>query len=621
VRAKPIACVARLLVAVVSLWITAVPLHAAERETRVLFINGVDPTLPAFLIMDRALRDTLARNPTQRFQFFSEALDSHRFAFGDFEQEFLALLRKKYKGVSFDVVVPVSERALNFVRSHRSELWPDAWVFFHSVPPRAIEGIEPQPRTAGIIARRTLSRTLELARTLQPNAARVLFVAGVAESEKEGLDLARSAFAALPPSIEVEYALGVPLPELIELVKRQRSDTMILYYTQFRDRDGRPYVPRDVLRAISAVSPAPIYSPFESHFDQGMVAGITESYTNRGRLAAERLRQLAAGESIPSLSVIPDFCAADARLLRKFSINESRLPEGCEILFAERSLWREYRWQILGALAVLLFQTLLIAGLLIERGRRQHATARAGKATAESGQYRESLAHLVRVHTVGEMSTAIAHEVNQPLAAIKNYAFAAQRWLTQVGGVAKVGELLNKIEEQATRAGDVLHSLRTMVKKHDREHTEVEVGPLVAETLKLVEFESRAGDIQLESSIAPNLPSVFVDSIQIQQVVLNLTRNAIEAMKEAGHTGTITVGVQDSGQSEIAVSVADRGPGVAPADAERVFDPFYSTKGSGLGVGLSICRAIVEAHGGHLSLAPNAEGGSIFRFTLPAMKT
>ena len=330
--------------------------------------------------------------------------------------------------------------------------------------------------------------------------------------------------------------------------------------------------------------------------------------------------QLAAGETIPALSFVPDLCAADARALRKFSLDESLLPEGCEVRYREWSLWREYRWQIVAALAVLLFQTALIAGLLIERERRRRAAAQAGKATAESGQYRESLAHLVRVHTVGEMSTAIAHEVNQPLAAIKNYAFAARRRLSgRSADPAKVEELLDKIEQQATRAGDVLHTLRAMVKKHESERTKTEVGPLVADALKLVELESRAGDIWLESSIAPGLPPVFADSIQIQQVVLNLTRNAIEAMKEGGHNGAIAVGVHGNGHGEIAVSVADRGPGVAPADAERIFDPFYSTKAVGLGVGLSICRAIVEAHGGHLSLAPNAGGGSIFRFTLPAM--
>ena len=112
---------------------------------------------------------------------------------------------------------------------------------------------------------------------------------------------------------------------------------------------------------------------------------------------------------------------------------------------------------------------------------------------------------------------------------------------------------------------------------------------------------------------------MFADRIQIQQVLLNLTRNAIEAMQESGHTGTISVGVQGNGHGEIAVSVADPGPGIQPGDAQRIFDAFYSTKGSGLGVGLSICRAIVEAHGGSLSLAPNAGGGSVFRFTLPVM--
>ena len=156
-------------------------------------------------------------------------------------------------------------------------------------------------------------------------------------------------------------------------------------------------------------------------------------------LAAERETKCCSSTVYPTL---PTFLLIYAATL-----------EGCEILFPERSLWREYRWQILGAIAVLLFQTALIGGLLIERERRQRATAQAGKATEESGQHRENLAHLVRVHTVCEMSTAIAHEINQPLAAIKNYAFAAQRWLTQVNGVPKVGELLNKIEEQASRGG------------------------------------------------------------------------------------------------------------------------------------------------------------------------
>jgi C4-dicarboxylate-specific signal transduction histidine kinase len=187
-------------------------------------------------------------------------------------------------------------------------------------------------------------------------------------------------------------------------------------------------------------------------------------------------------------------------------------------------------------------------------------------------------------------------------------------------GAAKAEELLDKIGTQASRAGDVLQSLRAMVKKQQSEATRVEVGRLVANALKLAGLESRNGTVRVETSISPNLPPVFVDEIQIQQVVLNLTRNAIEAIEEAGIASSV-VKVRVAGtEDEIAVSVADCGPGIAPDDAEHIFDPFYSTKGGGLGVGLSISRDIVEAHGGRLSLAPNEGGGCVFKFTLPVAK-
>jgi signal transduction histidine kinase len=311
----------------------------------------------------------------------------------------------------------------------------------------------------------------------------------------------------------------------------------------------------------------------------------------------------------------------DWRELQRWKVDEALLPHDSIVQFREPTVWEQYRWQLIAALAVVLFQAALIARLLFERQRRRRAAEQASKARVETGRYRENLAHLVRVHTVGEMSTAIAHEVNQPLVAIKNYALAARRRLTGVVDVAKVDELLDKIGAQASRAGDVLQSLRAMVKKHESEATKVEVGPLVANAVKLVELEGRNRNIQVETSISPNLPPVLVDGIQIQQVVLNLTRNAIEAMEEAGiSSSVIKVGVVGTAENEIAVSVADCGPGIAPDDAEHIFDPFYSTKGGGLGVGLSISRAIVEAHGGRLLLAPNAGGGCVFQFTLPVAK-
>jgi len=374
------------------------------------------------------------------------------------------------------------------------------------------------------------------------------------------------------------------------------------------------------------VANAPIFGMGDYQLGRGIVGGPLMQTGVLGQQAAElglRILRDEARESINPPLVAFGAPIYDWRELQRWKIGEGLLPRGSIVQFRQPTLWEQYRLQLIAALAIVLFQAALIFWLLFERQRRKRAAEQASKAGLETSRYRENLAHLARVHTVGEMSTAIAHEVNQPLVAIKNYALAARRRLSGDGsmGFAKVEELLDKIGGQASRAGDVLQSLRAMVKKHESEATEVEVGRLVANVVKLVELESRNGYIQVETSIAPNLPPVFVDGIQIEQVVLNLTRNAIEAIEEAGiASSVIKVGVVGTAEDEIVVSVADCGPGIALDDAEHIFDPFYSTKGGGLGVGLSISRAIVEAHGGQLSLAPNDGGGCVFRFTLPVAK-
>jgi signal transduction histidine kinase len=534
---------ARLLVAV-ALCIMAAPLRAVEPETRVLVLIATHPYVPGLLALDNAMREELAKDTTQRFQFFSESLDAQRFAFGDFDQEFRALLAKKYTGLKIDFIVAVTKPALDFANRYGSDLWPGAQILFHSVPTYLLDGLALSERTKGVREGRDIGRTVDLARRLQPGAQRILVLAGVSDYDKDFADEARRVLAARNETAETRYLVGLPQPELVEIIAREPASTIVLYLAQFRDRVGRPYTPREVLRAISAESTAPTLT--------------------------------------------------------------------------ERPLWREYPLQILSALAVVLLQAALIAWLLLERQRRKRAAEQMGRAQAETGRYRESLAHLVRVHAVGEMSAAIVHEINQPLVAIQNYALAARRRLAGTVDAAKVEDLLDKIGEQASRAGDVLRSLRTMVKKHESETTRIEVGQLVADTLKLVEMESRSANIRFESVISRDLPPIFVDGVQIQQVVLNLIRNAIEAIEEAGiATSLIKIGVSGTAENEIAVSVTDYGPGIGPDDAKHIFEPFYSTKGGGLGVGLSISRAIIEAHGGHISLAPNVDSGCVFQFTLP----
>jgi signal transduction histidine kinase len=261
----------------------------------------------------------------------------------------------------------------------------------------------------------------------------------------------------------------------------------------------------------------------------------------------------------------------------------------------------------------------LLAEVFASVHARRSVERRERAAQLDAAQWRERLAHLVRVHTVGEMSVALAHEINQPLMAIENYALAARRRANGMPESEKVTELLDKVVAQTARAGKVVRRLRGMVKRHDVETSTVNVERLVVECLDIVRMECELREIHLEPSFAGSLPLIVADEIQIQQVILNLLRNAIEAM-EAAHLDvpkTITIETGYEPETGIAVRVADCGPGIPEVEMDRVFDAFYSTKITGLGIGLSICRKLIEAHGGTLVARDNPGGGAEFQITLP----
>jgi PAS domain S-box-containing protein len=241
-------------------------------------------------------------------------------------------------------------------------------------------------------------------------------------------------------------------------------------------------------------------------------------------------------------------------------------------------------------------------------------------AEAEAAQYRERLAHVVRLHTAGEMSAALAHEITQPLGAIENYALAARRRAReQPPDLSRVADLLDKLIGQATRAGDVVTRMRGMVQRHELEPKEIDVERAVRECVEMVKMDCDLREIRIEVRAAGGLPAVVADEIHLQQVILNLLRNAMEAVElpQPGVARQITIEVGRAGAGAVSVAVADRGPGIAEDELERVFEPFFSTKPQGLGIGLAICRKLIEAHGGALWAAHNPGGGAVFRFTLP----
>ena len=251
---------------------------------------------------------------------------------------------------------------------------------------------------------------------------------------------------------------------------------------------------------------------------------------------------------------------------------------------------------------------------------RRHAERRERAAESEAALWREQFAHVVRVHTVGEMSAALAHEITQPLGAIENYAHAARRRLSgPAPDLPKVVDLLERIVAQSARAGDVVTRLRGMVKRHELQLGEIDLERLATACIDLLRGECEQHDLRIELRRPGRLPRLVADEVHVQQVLLNLLRNAIEAMEAAAPAAPrrIEVNIACVAPEWVSVQVADHGPGIAEGELEQVFEAFHSTKPLGLGVGLAICRRLIEAQGGTLRAAQNPAGGALFEFTLP----
>jgi two-component system sensor kinase FixL len=254
------------------------------------------------------------------------------------------------------------------------------------------------------------------------------------------------------------------------------------------------------------------------------------------------------------------------------------------------------------------------AGFVRDVSARQRAEQRVQELQSE-------LIHVARLSAMGEMATALAHELNQPLTAVINYAQTARALLERRPGEA-AGDLfglLEKTAQQASRAGQIIRRLRQFVAKGETDRTLEDINAVVEEASTLALIGAGGKGIAARRVLAVDLSPVLLDKIQIHQVIINLIRNSIDALDGVARR-EIVISTGQVGQEAVEIAIADTGVGLAPEIADRLFQPFVTTKPSGLGIGLSICRSIVDAHGGRLWASDNPGGGTVFHVSLPAAR-
>ncbi len=315
----------------------------------------------------------------------------------------------------------------------------------------------------------------------------------------------------------------------------------------------------------------------------------------------------------------PEMTPAEWRAASERAAAQVKTTGACEVFEKEYVRKDGSRVPVLvGAAAVGRTQSEGIAFVLDLTERKRAET----EARESERRYREAqmeLAHANRVTTMGELAASIAHELNQPIAAAFTNAQAALRWLSiQPPDLEEVRQALGRIAKDTNRAGDVIGRIRDLVKKAPPREDRLDINDTIRDVVVLTGGEVVKNGVSAQTQFAEGLPLIQGDRIQLQQVILNLIINAIEAMSRVGEgSRRLLISTGKDGQDGVLVAVQDSGPGLTPANQEHLFEAFYTTKPSGLGMGLSICRSIIEAHGGRLWATANVPRGAVFQFTVP----
>jgi signal transduction histidine kinase len=427
----------------------------------------------------------------------------------------------------------------------------------------------------------------------------------------------RRELAPLAGRVELRWYNEKSFEEILIDAARLPPHSAIFWHLMNVDAAGVAHEANDALNKLSSTANGPIFSYDSSLFGEAIVGGPMHSVLELSQKTAAVAIRILNGEKAGDIKTPPTGFAApkfDWHQMQRRGIAESILPPGSTIYFREPTVWERYSWQIALITAVILLQAGFISALLREHRRRQLAEV-------QSRQRMTELARVIRFSTAGELTASIAHEINQPLGVILTNTETAQAILNSPKpDIAEVNDILNDILHDDRRATEVIRRMRSLLKKAPFEVKNIDLNDLVRETVEFLSALAIARTVELVSVITPDALPILGDRIQLQQVILNLVVNGIDAMRDTPSENRIisirTSRVENSAQ----LSVSDRGSGIPEDKLKEVFVPFFTSKAEGMGMGLSIARTIIEAHHGLISAKNRDHGGATFRIRFPLVQ-
>jgi len=595
------------------------PVGATERSARgelkrVLLLHSFGREFLPWSEYARTIKAELEQRSSWPLDIQEHTLLSARFNNPGPEAPFVDYLASLYQGAPPDIVLSIGAPAARFVQRYRSRLFPQTPTVLTVVEERLVNRLDLTESDVVVSARLDFLTVFNEILRVLPDTRSVAMVIGASSLEKYWIEQVKHELMPLGDRLNLIWYSDVPFEETLKRAANLPPHTVLFWSLMSVDAAGIVFEGDFALRSLRAAANAPIFSYQEAFFGSGTVGGPMQLTGETSGRTVEAVIRILGGEKPAAIKYAPITFGApryDWRELQRWGISESNLPPGSEVMFRAPRIWEAYRWQLVSTAAIILVQAGLISGLLHERRRRQLAEV-------ESRQRLAELAHANRYSAVGELTTSIAHELNQPLGAILTNTETAELMLKGASpDIGEVQSILADIRRDDQRASEVIRRLRSVLKKTPFEIRDIELNGTVKEAIDLVAAVAEGRRVML--IYMPTLADLRVrgDPVQVQQVVLNVIINAMDAVSDAdiGDREVRISTFRSGGVAEI--RVADSGRGISESDLANVFNPFFTTKPQGMGMGLAIAKTIVEAHHGTIVAENQSSGGARFTIRLP----
>ena len=601
--------------------------RAEGRPTRVLILFQQQAETRPMLEFTERLRSALQHEMRLRIEFYQEALDFDRFAERERSSPLVGYFQDKYRGFGIDVVVPVGKRALTFAVDQLNAVLPGVPIVFAlCAEPQTDPSSLPAHVTGRLAMASRFGPTLAMARHLQPDAERVVIVGGAGAADSTTVRAASSAAHSLGDSLPVVIIQGLSLDATLPKLRKLPRRSIVLFANYRQDGQGHAFEPLDIVGSLARAAAAPMYTQLRSYVGEGVVGGSATRFDDEGfrtALLVVRVLRRRVGEPMPPVQTIQNSFVADWRQLRRWGLAEARLPQGTELLFREPTVWQRFRAVVLAALVIAGAEFLLIARLLIERRQRRRAQFVLEEQQRSAEAARRQIAHMGRVAVVGELAATISHEIRQPLAAMRSNAEAGALFLSRnthdfVPAHRHFFEILfQDITAENEHASAIITRIGALVRREVLPRAPVDLNDVCQLAARLLEHEAEARRAKITLLLCTRSALVIGDAVEFQQVVLNLALNALDACRSAAEPRVIIS--TDARDHEVEFAVRDNGSGITADVRQHLFQSFFTTKSTGLGLGLAIVQSIVERHNGRVCVDSNEHLGATFRVLVPRL--